>query len=118
MCKKGVAALVAVASLAPADAFVAARTADGCVECDHGVGAIGFGPKLSGNKKVSMIPQKDLEKTTGYVHGANNPIGIRQRHAFPIFIDQTALVAETMIVSAGEIGRSIRINSQELADFV
>ncbi len=43
MCKKGVAALVAVASLAPADAFVAARTADGCVECDHGVGAIGFG---------------------------------------------------------------------------
>lgn len=74
--------------------------------------------KLSGNKKVSMIPQKNLEKTTGYVHGANNPIGIRQRHAFPIFIDQTALVAETMIVSAGEIGRSIRINSQELADFV
>ena len=74
--------------------------------------------KLSGNKKVSMIPQKDLEKTTGYVHGANNPIGIRQRHTFPIFIDQTALVAETMIVSAGEIGRSIRINSQELADFV
>lgn len=24
--------------------------------------------KISGNKKVSMIPQKDLEKTTGYIH--------------------------------------------------
>ena len=36
--------------------------------------------KLSGNKKVSMIPQKDLEKTTGYVHGANNPVGIRTKN--------------------------------------
>ena len=34
--------------------------------------------KISGNKKVQMIPQKDLQKTTGYVHGANNPVGIRQ----------------------------------------
>ena len=35
--------------------------------------------KISGNKKVQMIPQKDLQKTTGYVHGANNPVGIRQK---------------------------------------
>ncbi|MGT2910590.1 aminoacyl-tRNA deacylase [Streptococcus cameli] len=73
---------------------------------------------VSGNKKVSMIPQKDLQKTTGYVHGANNPVGIRQRHAFPIFIDQIALEKGQLIVSAGEIGRSIRIDSQLLADFV
>ncbi|GGE34251.1 aminoacyl-tRNA deacylase [Streptococcus himalayensis] len=74
--------------------------------------------KVSGNKKVSMIPQKELEKTTGYVHGANNPVGIRQRHAFPIFIDHSALSSETMIVSAGEIGHSIAIAPQALADFV
>ena len=74
--------------------------------------------KISGNKKVSMIPQKDLQKTTGYIHGANNPVGIRQKHAFPIFIDQRALELGQMIVSAGEVGRSIRINSQALADFV
>lgn len=74
--------------------------------------------KISGNKKVNMIPQKDLEKTTGYVHGANNPVGIRQKHAFPIYIDQSAADKGTLIVSAGEIGHSIRINSQELADFV
>ena len=42
--------------------------------------------KISGNKKVQMIPQKDLQKTTGYVHGANNPVGIRQKHNFPIYI--------------------------------
>ncbi|MCQ8268058.1 aminoacyl-tRNA deacylase [Streptococcus suis] len=74
--------------------------------------------KISGNKKVSMIPQKDLEKTTGYIHGANNPVGIRQKHNFPIYIDQSALEKGKMIVSAGEVGRSIRIDSQELAGFV
>lgn len=74
--------------------------------------------RISGNKKVQMIPQKDLEKTTGYVHGANNPVGIRQKHRFPIFIDQSALERGDMIVSAGELGRSIRISSQTLADFV
>lgn len=73
---------------------------------------------ISGNKKVSMIPQKDLEKTTGYIHGANNPVGIRQKHSFPIFIDQTALSRESIIVSAGEVGRSIQIKAQDLADFV
>lgn len=74
--------------------------------------------KVSGNKKVSMIPQKDLQKTTGYIHGANNPVGIRQKHHFPIFIDVRALEKGEIIVSAGEVGRSIRINSQVLADFV
>ena len=74
--------------------------------------------KLSGNKKVSMIPQKDLEKTTGYVHGANNPVGIRQKHNYPIFIDQSALELDQMIVSAGEVGHSIQIKAQDLADFV
>ena len=65
-----------------------------------------------------MIPQKDLEKTTGYIHGANNPVGIHQKHSFPIFIDQTALSRKSIIVSAGEVGRSIQIKAQDLADFV
>ena len=74
--------------------------------------------KVSANKKVTMIPQKELQKITGYVHGANNPVGIRQKNHFPIFIDSIALEKGQIIVSAGEIGRSIRINSQVLADFV
>ena len=74
--------------------------------------------KISGNKKVSMIPQKELEKTTGYIHGANNPVGIRQKHHFPIYIDNSALTRETIIVSAGELGHSIEINAKELANFV
>lgn len=74
--------------------------------------------KISGNKKVNMIPQKDLEKTTGYIHGANNPVGIRQKHHFPIYIDERAQELAEMIVSAGEVGHSIIISPQNLANFV
>ncbi|VSI19492.1 regulatory protein [Streptococcus pneumoniae] len=74
--------------------------------------------KISGNKKVSMIPQKDLEKTTGYIHGANNPVGIRQKHNYHIFIDKIALDLDRMIVSAGEVGHSIIVAPQDLASFV
>lgn len=74
--------------------------------------------KISGNKKVNMIPQKDLEKTTGYIHGANNPVGIRQKHSYPIFIDNTALSLNELIVSAGEVGHSIIIEPKDLASFV
>lgn len=74
--------------------------------------------KISGNKKVSMIPQKNLEKTTGYIHGANNPVGIRQKHNYPIFIDKIALDLDQMIVSAGEVGHSIIVAPQDLASFV
>ena len=74
--------------------------------------------KVSGNKKVHMIPQKDLQKTTGYIHGANNPVGIWQTKKFPIYIDTLALDAEKIIVSAGEVGRSVRLNPRELATFV
>ena len=74
--------------------------------------------KISGNKKVSMIPQKDLEKTTGYIHGANNPVGIRQKHNYPIFIDKISLDLDQMIVSAGEVGHSIIVAPQDLSSFV
>ncbi|SKA14875.1 Cys-tRNA(Pro)/Cys-tRNA(Cys) deacylase [Pilibacter termitis] len=72
----------------------------------------------SNNKKVGMLPLKDLQKTTGYVHGANNPVGIWKNKHFPIFIDNLALEQKEIIVSAGEIGRSLKINAEVLADFV
>ena len=81
------------------------------------IGIIPITEHLS-EKKLAKLSGKDLEKTTGYIHGANNPVGIRQKHPFPIFIDESALQLETMIVSAGEIGHSIQIKPQLLADFV
>lgn len=73
---------------------------------------------VSGNKKVTLIPTKDLQKTTGYVHGANNPVGIWQTKKFPIYFDNAAKEMGTITVSGGELGRLIRVDAQQLAEFV
>lgn len=74
--------------------------------------------KLSDNKKIGMVPLKDLIKTSGFEHGANSPVGIHSLHNYPIYIDNSALESETIVVSAGKIGRSIRINPKSLAQSV
>ncbi|MDO1605481.1 aminoacyl-tRNA deacylase [Lactobacillus sp. YT155] len=74
--------------------------------------------KLSGNKKIGMVPLKDLVKTSGFEHGANSPVGIRSLHNYPIYIDNTALKQQTITVSAGKIGHSIIINPRDLAKSV
>lgn len=74
--------------------------------------------KASGNKKVEMVPLKNLLKTTGYVHGANTPVGIYEKHHYPIFIDQVAKEQGDIYVSSGKIGRSVKVNAEDLAKLV
>lgn len=74
--------------------------------------------RVSGNKKVEMIPLKKLVKTTGYVHGANTPVGIYEKNHFPIFIDTDAQKEDTIFVSSGQIGRSVELNAEDLAQLV
>lgn len=74
--------------------------------------------KVSGNKKVEMVPLKNLLKTTGYVHGANTPVGIYEKHHYPIFIDNAAKEQGTIYVSSGKVGRSVKLNAEDLAKLV
>lgn len=74
--------------------------------------------RVSGNKKVEMIPLKKLVKTTGYVHGANTPVGIYEKHHYPIYIDQAAQAEATIFVSSGQIGRSVEVSATDLAQLV
>ncbi|MFM2484956.1 YbaK/EbsC family protein [Celerinatantimonas yamalensis] len=74
--------------------------------------------QLTGNRSVGMVPEERLVATTGYVHGANNPIGIWRAKQFPIFIDAQAQTQTTICVSAGEIGRAMLIDRRQLAALV
>ena len=74
--------------------------------------------RVSGNKKVEMVPLKKLVKTTGYVHGANTPVGIYEKHHYPIYIDQAAEAEATIFVSSGQIGRSVEVSATDLAQLV
>lgn len=74
--------------------------------------------KVSGNKKCEMIPLKELEKTTGYVHGANTPIGIYHTKKYPIYLDSSMEGEDGVWVSSGQVGRSVLINPQDLKTLV
>lgn len=74
--------------------------------------------KVSGNKKVGMVPLKDLVKTTTYEHGANTPIGIYEKKGYPIYFDNSAKEQGDILVSSGQIGRSVLVNAEEIAKLV
>ena len=72
--------------------------------------------KVSGNKKVEMIPMKDLLQVTGYIRGGCSPIGMKKR--FPTYFHTTATNHDVIYVSAGVRGLQIEIAPQTLIAFV
>lgn len=72
--------------------------------------------KLSGNKKLEMLPMKDLLAYTGYVRGGCSPIGIKKKHT--AFIHESALENKTIFVSGGMRGIQIEIEPQKLIDYL
>jgi len=68
--------------------------------------------KAVSEKKIEMIPVKDITKVTGYIRGGCSPIGMKK--PFPTIIDQHAQALDTMIVSGGQIGVQIEIQPEAL----
>lgn len=67
---------------------------------------------VSGNKKVSMVPAKDINKKTGYIRGGVSPLGLK--HPYPSYIDQSAFKYQLILISAGLRGLQIEINPKDL----
>lgn len=68
--------------------------------------------KAVGEKKVEMIPVKDIQKWTGYVRGGCSPIGMKK--VYPTMIDEGAISHETIIVSGGRIGLQMELKVTDL----
>ena len=71
---------------------------------------------LTGNKKIEMLPVKDLLATTGYIRGGCSPIGMKK--SFPTFIDESATSFEKITVSAGVRGAQLLVNVEQLVIFI
>ena len=67
---------------------------------------------VSGEKSITMIPQKELLPLTGYIHGGCSPIGMKK--PFPTYIQESAEQQEKMFVSAGKVGVQIEIAPADL----
>lgn len=69
--------------------------------------------RAAGDKKVEMIPVKELFPLTGYMRGGCSPLGMKK--TFPTFIDETAILFDSIAVSAGMRGEQIIVEPSALA---
>ena len=67
---------------------------------------------VSSNKKVAMIPMKDLESLTGYIRGGCSPLGMKKN--FPVYIDTSAFDQPAIFISAGVRGMQIKLSPRDL----
>lgn len=71
---------------------------------------------LVSEKKIEMVPVKELLSLTGYIRGGCSPIGMKKK--YPTYIDETAQLFDTIAVSAGVRGCQIVINPDELTSYI
>ncbi|RFU67954.1 Cys-tRNA(Pro) deacylase [Bacillus sp. V59.32b] len=68
--------------------------------------------KAAGEKKVEMLPVKDLQKWTGYIRGGCSPVGMKK--LYPTYVDESASKLDTMIVSGGKVGIQVELKPNDL----
>ena len=71
--------------------------------------------KAAHDKKVEMIPMKDLLPLTGYIRGGCSPIGMKKK--FPLYIEETARLFHQIAVSAGQRGVQIILAPNDLCAY-
>ena len=70
----------------------------------------------AGVKRLEMIHVKELLPLTGYVHGGCSPIGMKK--SFLTVIDESALLIDKIMFSAGKIGYQVEMSPSELKKIV
>lgn len=70
--------------------------------------------KITGEKKVEMIPVKDIQKWTGYIRGGCSPIGMKKE--YKTYLDKSCQTLTSMVVSGGKIGIQIVLSPQQLRE--
>lgn len=66
----------------------------------------------SGDKKVEMVPIREITPLTGYVKGGCSPVGTKKK--YPVYIDKSALSFDIITVNAGEQGLLFKITHEDL----
>ena len=69
-----------------------------------------------GEKNIEMIKSKELLPLTGYVHGGCSPIGMKKQ--FVTVMDESAVLYDRILFSAGRIGAQIEMNPLDLSKMI
>jgi len=70
--------------------------------------------KVASEKKVDLVPVKEILNLTGYIRGGCSPVGMKK--LFATFIDQTANDFPQIIVSGGKIGIQLQLDVNQLVN--
>lgn len=68
---------------------------------------------VSGNKKVEMVPVREIQGLTGYIRGGVSPLGLKK--PYPFYLDETAEIIDPISVSAGQRGLQMLLSGPDLA---
>ncbi|MBL7793345.1 MAG: Cys-tRNA(Pro) deacylase [Saprospiraceae bacterium] len=68
--------------------------------------------QYSCNKKISLVPLKDLQSLTGYIRGGCSPVGMKKN--YPVWFDESALSWDRIYINAGQRGMLIGVAPQEV----
>ncbi|BCZ46613.1 Cys-tRNA(Pro)/Cys-tRNA(Cys) deacylase [Clostridium gelidum] len=68
--------------------------------------------KIASEKSIEMIHVKDINNITGYIRGGCSPLGMKK--VFKTFIQEEALLFDTIVFSGGKIGAQIEMNPNDL----
>lgn len=63
--------------------------------------------KATGDRRIEMVPLKEVQPLTGYVRGGVTALGMKK--AFPVWVDETFELWDLVCVSAGMRGMQIEI---------
>jgi Cys-tRNA(Pro)/Cys-tRNA(Cys) deacylase len=66
----------------------------------------------AGEKSVQLLPVKEIQAVTGYIRGGCTAIGMKKD--YPVFLDETALLYDEIIVSGGRLGTQIFLSPDTL----
>jgi len=72
--------------------------------------------RAAGVKSIAMLPLAKLFALTGYVHGGCSPVGMKK--AFPTWIDESAILYDTVFFSGGRVGLNLAANPEALAGLI
>ncbi len=72
--------------------------------------------KAAKQKHIEMIPVKDILRVTGYIRGGCSPIGMKKN--YPTFVEEEAMLYDTIVFSGGKIGAQIEMNPDALLEWI
>ncbi len=72
--------------------------------------------QLTGDRKIEMVPLKDVQTVTGYIRGGVTALGMKKE--YPVFVDETMQLWDVVSVSAGQRGTQIIISPENYVQAV